>query len=224
MKGLPYTDAQISWLKRHCKEFDFWKDVAKVFNKQFGTNKNANSLKCQGAKHNITLAYNFTDEQKEWLIEHANSNKYSMQGLTYLFNHVFHAHKTVGAISMICHVSLNVGTKEYYLAKHKKDVGHEFVNSQGYVMVKTSDVGSCNEKFKLKQRVLWEEAYGPLPEGSFVVFVDGNKRNFDLSNLRCVNRYINGVTSAYQGTSTEIFDTAIKVGELRERIKDAKDI
>jgi len=37
--------------------------------------------------------------------------------------------------------------------------------------------------WKPKQRFIWEEAHGPIPEGHKVNFVDGNIRNFDLSNL-----------------------------------------
>ncbi len=35
-------------------------------------------------------------------------------------------------------------------------------------------------------RVIWEEAHGPIPAGHQVMFKDGNKRNFDLSNLECL--------------------------------------
>lgn len=218
-----YTDKQIRWMRKHCKEFDDWKTMTEVFNRVFDDNRTVVSMKSQGHSRHINLAKNFTEEQKQWLINHANSHRYSMQGLTYLFNHTFGTHKTLDSISMICHVYLKVGTKEFYNKTAIKKVGHEIITHDGYIKVKVSDVGDPNTKFKLKHRVIWEQAYGPVPEGCFIVFVDGNKRNFDLSNLRCVTRYVNGVTSGYKGTTPEIFDTAIMVGTLSERVKELCD-
>ena len=45
-------------------------------------------------------------------------------------------------------------------------------------------------KWKLKQRVVWESAHGPVPKGSCIIFLDGNKQNTDLGNLQMVKRSI----------------------------------
>ena len=47
----------------------------------------------------------------------------------------------------------------------------------------------CNDNFVPKQRLIWEQANGPLPPGYVVIFKDGNKRNFALDNLAAVTRY-----------------------------------
>ena len=44
------------------------------------------------------------------------------------------------------------------------------------------------------QKYLYEQAHGTgsVPEGSFVIFLDGDSNNFDLSNLAVVDKKING--------------------------------
>ena len=38
--------------------------------------------------------------------------------------------------------------------------------------------------FKAKHRLLWEQHYGPIPEGVNIVFIDGNPDNITIENLR----------------------------------------
>jgi RNA polymerase sigma factor (sigma-70 family) len=38
---------------------------------------------------------------------------------------------------------------------------------------------------RLLHHVLWEEVYGPVPEGSEIIFIDGDKENVTIDNLRC---------------------------------------
>lgn len=71
---------------------------------------------------------------------------------------------------------------------NQKPLGSERVFS-GYVEVKVSMSGkrAC-ERWVPKQRVIWEQHHGPIPQGCIVVFKDGNKRNFDIDNLELRNR------------------------------------
>ena len=39
----------------------------------------------------------------------------------------------------------------------------------------------------LYHRFLWEQTYGKIPEGFNIVFVDGNRKNCDISNLKCIS-------------------------------------
>ena len=43
-------------------------------------------------------------------------------------------------------------------------------------------------RWLLKQRVLWEENYGPIPEGHYILFLDGDRTNLSLDNLSCQPR------------------------------------
>ena len=65
-----------------------------------------------------------------------------------------------------------------------RPVGSERVNVDGYVEVKVADPN----KWRLKHRVIWEEAHGPIPKGHNVQFRDGNSQNLDLGNLYLISR------------------------------------
>jgi hypothetical protein len=41
---------------------------------------------------------------------------------------------------------------------------------------------------RVLQRVIWEEANGPVPPGCLIIFADGDKRNCALENLACKTR------------------------------------
>lgn len=68
------------------------------------------------------------------------------------------------------------GQKAYNL----KPVGYERKVKGGYWEVKVAQP----DVFKAKHRILWEEHYGPVPEGKIIVFIDGNRDNITIENLR----------------------------------------
>ena len=73
-----------------------------------------------------------------------------------------------------------------------KPVGCERVDSKdGYVWVKVAERPSrqdCNDNWRLRHHLAWEEANGPVPPSTMIVFADHDKRNFDPNNLVAVPR------------------------------------
>ena len=65
-----------------------------------------------------------------------------------------------------------------------RPVGSERVNVEGYVEIKVADP----KTWKLKHRVIWEEAHGPIPEGHNIQFKDGNSLNVQLDNLYMISK------------------------------------
>lgn len=65
-----------------------------------------------------------------------------------------------------------------------RPVGSERVNVDGYVEIKVEG----SRKWKLKHRVVWEEANGPIPKGYNIQFKDKNKQNVSLDNLYLISR------------------------------------
>ena len=63
-------------------------------------------------------------------------------------------------------------------------IGTESITKGGYIKVK---VGEPN-KWKLKQRYIYEQHYGEIPNNYNVIFADGNKMNFDIDNLIAVSK------------------------------------
>ena len=64
-----------------------------------------------------------------------------------------------------------------------KPVGYERVSKDGYIEVKIAEPRT----FRPKHRVVWEKVHGPIPRGHKIAFRDGDKRNFELSNLEMVS-------------------------------------
>jgi hypothetical protein len=65
-------------------------------------------------------------------------------------------------------------------------IGFERLSKDGYVEVKVRHLkgnGSNNENFEFKHRMIYEENFGPIPEGMIVEFNDGDKLNFEPVNL-----------------------------------------
>jgi hypothetical protein len=65
-----------------------------------------------------------------------------------------------------------------------RPVGSERVNVEGYVEIKVADP----KTWTYKHVFIWEEHNGQVPKGHVVIFGDGNRRNFDISNLILVSR------------------------------------
>lgn len=60
-----------------------------------------------------------------------------------------------------------------------------FQEKKGYIRIKVAEPN----KWMQYQRYVWEQHHpGQSAEGKTVIFMDGNKRNFDISNLECVER------------------------------------
>lgn len=65
-------------------------------------------------------------------------------------------------------------------------IGTERIRYDGMVLVKIT-----KNKWEYKQRYIYEQHYGvKLREDEYVVFKDGDRTNFDISNLKCVSRYV----------------------------------
>ena len=189
----------------------------------------------------------YTDEMKQFILDNYKG-RYN-QELADLFNQKFNANITSRTIkSYKANNKLNSGLtgkfrkgqtphnkgkkmpKEVYekvkqtmfakgnVPPNHRPVGSGRISKDGYIEVKVAEPN----KWRLKQRVVYEEAKGKIPEGCTIIFLDGNKRNFDIDNLRCITRsellYLNcnGLNN-----SNEITETGILMARL-DRTKNKK--
>lgn len=63
-------------------------------------------------------------------------------------------------------------------------IGSEVKTVDGYVEIKIQDPNT----WKLKHRHVWEQAKGPIPDGHVLIFLDEDKTNCELSNLKLLSR------------------------------------
>lgn len=66
-----------------------------------------------------------------------------------------------------------------------KKIGDEVIDADGYTLVKISDSKIKKERWKPKHHIVFGET---IPEGMILIFIDGNKQNFDKSNLRLITK------------------------------------
>lgn len=114
--------------------------------------------------------------------------------------------------------------------KRRHKIGDE-VEANGYIYMKVADAyfegdatpsGYSFPNWAPKQQVVWEAWSGKkVPAGAFVIFLDGDKSNFEPSNLYCINRKISA-QMASNGWFTDDRDvtlTAIRFCELMFALK-----
>ena len=86
--------------------------------------------------------------------------------------------------------------RNYYKIKcetrpNKRPMFYETVDKDGYIWIKVKEYkgkGKNNKQFIHKQQYIYEQHYGKIPKGYCVIFLDQNKRNFDIDNLALVKR------------------------------------
>lgn len=115
--------------------------------------------------------------------------------------------------------------------KPRKPVGYER-ESKGYILVKIAEeatVPQSKDNWRMKHVWLWGQAHGQaLPKGWTVLFLDGDRRNFDLENLYAIPRtYIAQINlKVSQGIKyhdRESFEAILAVCKLDTAILDARN-
>lgn len=63
-------------------------------------------------------------------------------------------------------------------------IGSETLTKGGYIKVK---IGEPN-KWIFKQRLIWQQHFGEIPDNHIIIFKDNDILNFDINNLQCIKR------------------------------------
>ena len=184
----------------------------------------------------------WSDEEKQYLAEITPGRGYkeiqSMMSCKFGFDYTHHQIK--GAITRNKlntgrtgrfekgHATWNKGTKGLTKANvtsfkkgqkshNYKPLGSERITKDGYCEVKVSDTG---RRWRPKHVLIYEKHHGKVPKGSAVIFLDRDKRNFDIDNLHLVTR---GQLAMLNKNSliqkdAELTKTAINVVDLMKKI------
>jgi hypothetical protein len=159
-----YTEEEKEYLRTQCKEYDII-TLVKLFNKKFKRDKTykaiSSSLKRYGFKTGRTGRYEPGQEP-------ANKGKRREEFMS------------------------AEGIKNSSLTRFKtgqepinhRPVGSERVTVDGYIEIKIAEP----RKWTHKHRVVYETAFGKIPKGMIITFLDGNKQNMELSNMNCITK------------------------------------
>lgn len=110
--------------------------------------------------------------------------------------------------------------KPGHIPKNHRPVGSERVTRDGYVEVKVAEPN----KWRLKHIIVYEEVHGKIPKGCTVFFLDGNKQNTAITNLKLITRAELLIINRY-GLATDepdLNDTVTNIAKLMQNTYDAK--
>ena len=104
---------------------------------------------------------------------------------------------------------------------NKLPIGTVLEKADGYLWRK---IGEGAREWRQEHILRWEEANGPLPAGGMITFLDGDKHNVDLSNLKLINNDINLELNRrrLRTSDPELNETAILIADLRTRARSKK--
>ena len=152
--------------------------------------------------------HKWTNEEKEYLAKIVKGKTYKeiTQAMNEKFEYQFVESQIKGALNRYKlktglngyfkkgFVPWNKGLKGYMGANktsfkkgiippNYRPVGSERITKDGYLEVKVEDPN----KWKLKHRIVYEEHHGEIPKGGNIIFLDGNKKNINIENLKLVS-------------------------------------
>jgi hypothetical protein len=176
----------------------------------------------------------YSASEIEWLQKN-NSQFKTTQELYNAFCRIFPFRGLEGFKTKIWKLKLTRPNKGSFKYRKRKDlpIGTERMGQNGvcYVKVANNYGGERNRGYKPpywlpKQRKIYEEVFGKIPDGYMVVFLNRDTTDFSIENLYCTNRKILAIMNRYGWFSSnrEQTLTAIKLCELWEELKRTKGV
>ena len=166
-------------------------------------------------------------EQVEFVIKKVKE-KYTLKEIATLLNEKFNMNVKCKSISNLVYKRLKLktnnnskfknGHKSY---KHKK-IGEEFIDkSNDCVCIKIAEP----DVWMQKHRYIWEQHYGKIPKGYYVIFLDKNKRNFNINNLALISKkdYLKMLSTRTYAENADLTKLAILNAQLINKTKEAKN-
>lgn len=104
----------------------------------------------------------------------------------------------------------------------KISIGTEYIKPDGMTLVKVAP-----NKWKYKQRLIYENYHNvQLTSNDYIIFLDQNRNNFNIDNLKCVTRQESSILSNQKLFSKNPIatETGIQVAKLMSKIKKGGDM
>lgn len=235
-----FNDEEVKWLINNING-TYTDELVAIFKKKFNRNINVKQLRTWRDNYNkrhkdITVksgVHGFMsrfDSQKEWFektVPGKSTNEikelYKKEfGIDVEEQHIKYAKRRYELKS-------NYNPQQYYkghIPNNTKVVGTERITYDKRNNRKETYVKVANNKWVRKQKYIYEKYKGKLPYDSVIIFLDGNRENFELDNLKAVPR---DVSLAMIGTRTyfddvELNKTSIAVARLKVKQKKEMNV
>ena len=140
------------------------KELAEMFNQHFNTNITAKEIAY--FRRNNKLNSGLTGQFKKGNVPH-NKGKKQIE------------YMSQESIEKTKETRFKIGNKP----KNYRPVGSERITKDGYIEVKVADPN----KWETKNKIIYKQYFGDIPEGHKIIYADGNKLNNDINNLILVS-------------------------------------
>lgn len=110
--------------------------------------------------------------------------------------------------------------KSGHTPKNHRPVGSERITKDGYIEIKVAEPN----KWRLKHRVIWENSFGTISKGKCIIFMNGDKTDVQLENLKLIERRVNARLNqlGLRYNDPDSMQAAVGVAELISAIGEAK--
>lgn len=171
------------------------KELAEMFNQYFNTNITAKEIAYFRRNHKLNSG--LTGQFKKGNVPH-NKDKKQVE------------YMSQEAIEKTKETRFKIGNKP----KNYRPVGSERITKDGYIEVKVADPN----KWETKNKIIYKQYFGDIPEGHKIIYADGNKLNNDINNLILVSDNEELIMNRYRLRTEDIELT--KTGYLIAKVID----
>lgn len=192
--GIKWSDEEKEYLKKITPGHHYI-EIANMMNKEFNREFTVNQIKSAIGRYKLNTGFN--GRFKKGNVPHNKGKK----GLYYK------------------------GCEKTWFKKgqapiNHKPVGSERIDRYGYILIKVAEPSV----WKLKHRVIWEKANGPIPKNYTVIFLDGDKSNTDINNLALVSRSELLIVNQKKliKSDTELSKVGINIAKVQSKINKRK--
>lgn len=233
-----YQDIHEKWFLENYKKYHSYDRITEDFNAAFGLSKSKSAVMQHMKKYlGISLetdkiAERYTAPQKKWLIE--NFKKVgTYKELTEKFNDRFGRDKSPENIRDLCGKQLKLTGMKNPTVFRKGNIKEQcpigtIRETQGMKYIKVKDnlysyISGYQEPYWMPvPKKIWQDHFGPVPEGKIVICLDGNKDNLAVENLYCIDRRISIIMAKNHWYTDNRDNTlaAIKWCELHYALKE----
>lgn len=171
MKRVVWTDEIIEFMIKNYKDKDN-KELAQLLNEKFNINTNGDRV--SNVKANL--------KRRKGIDLRTGINRGHIKKGSVPFNKGLKWDEYLSKESQ--NKSKQTCYKKGHLPHNARKVGEERINVEGYIEIKTGEP----DKWEYKHRVVYKEKYGEIPPGHNVIFLDGNRQNLNIDNLKLVTK------------------------------------
>lgn len=219
------------WIAENYLRFRSYREMAEAYNAEFGTTITENAVggraRSLGLKKPRVTGEYLTEEQKKFIEEYYPHH--SVEETTRAFNERFGTNKKKCTMKNYAQrhglkVDEDVVTESKLRAAHKegskralRKIGDVRFDGR-YWVIKTE------EGWKPVHKAVWEENIGKVKPGYAVIYLDGDRSNYDIDNLLEVPiRYIGMLDkNGMRSSNAEITKTGVMWCQLYEAIGKEK--